>query len=342
MTETIRFKYRLVNEGGNEIGLRWKRGTFDGSSLSLGGEPLQVDNVVRAQRRLNRLILWLIGPDGDVEPMVLTIHSQVTPLLKAIVIASSARWAVRRKEELTKKGLGHLYRDEVCPNCAATIDVSGHATSPQVYCPSCDAVLTLGGEGPPDEASFKQCDHCGFFARPQPFTVFYFYFLLVVYGFQSRRSYRCNSCMRVEAWKMLVGNFLFVLGLPVAITQLVRAYFGGAARSKAFTGLDNANALAKAGKPEKAAAIYNEIITRVGHCAGVHFNEALGHLGAREIPAAVGPLQDALSDCSNYGPAYELLCRCYEELNLTDDLASLRKQFNAIDAAPDEVLAVAS
>ncbi|MCP3904856.1 MAG: hypothetical protein GY715_14615 [Planctomycetes bacterium] len=74
---------------------------------------LPVEDIVRAQRRLNRLILWLVGPGGGVEPMVLAIHSQMTPLLEAIVTASSARWAARRKEELTRKELGHLYRDEV-------------------------------------------------------------------------------------------------------------------------------------------------------------------------------------------------------------------------------------
>ena len=70
------------------------------------------------------------------------------------------------------------------------------------------------------------------YARPREFTIMYFDFLLVVYGYRYRKVCRRDTCMRPEAWKMLLGNAPFVLGVPVALGQLWRVYTG-----KGFAGL---------------------------------------------------------------------------------------------------------
>ena len=59
---------------------------------------------------------------------------------------------------------------------------------------------------------------------------------------------------------MFFGNMLFVIGFPFAVMQLIRAYGGGSALSRDFAGLDRANILAKNGKDDRAAILYEKII----------------------------------------------------------------------------------
>ena len=330
---SIRFKFRFVDGEGNESGFLAKRGSFDGTTLDLGGTEIPILAVVRAERRLNRLILWLLRENDSVAPLAVAVRSGLKPLLSEIVATSSARWAELRQERLRAEGRAHEFRAEVCPTCGGTIDLSGRPASPQLYCQYCDALVTIDGDGPLDEARYHHCDECGFFAQPKAFTIFYFYFLLVIYGCRYRRTYMCNTCMRGEGWKMLGGNLIFILGVPTAVTQLVRAYFGGSNLSRAFSGLDKANALAKRNRPEQAAPIYNAIASRIGHGAGIHFNEGLAHARNGRLEEAVGPLQDAIGECSNYPHAYSALCGCYDRLGMNEDLQQLREDWGD---APEE------
>ena len=325
---SIRFRFRYLDSRGRPAGFISKRGWFDGETLTLDRTQLPVIVIARAVTRLDRLVLMLFQSDGSIKPAAMVVYrGAIKTLLPALVKSISARHAEIRKEHLATTGKADLFHSEICPYCSATIDLSGRKPTPQAYCPFCDSIVTLEGERPPDEAKYHLCDHCGLYSQPRGFTILYFYFLVAVVGGYQKRVHRCDTCMRPDAWKMLAGNLPFLLGVPVAVTQLCRVYFGGSRFSKAFTGLDSANALAKRGKHERAIQEYQTIEDRLLCCAGVRYNHGLALKKAGRLEDAATAFEEALEDCSNYGPAYERLCECLESLNRGEALESLRSQW---------------
>ncbi len=132
--------------------------------------------------------------------------------------------------------------------------------------------------------------------------------------------------MRGDAWKMFFGNLPFLLGVPVAIVQLMRAYGGGISGGP-FAGLDKANIKARAGDMPGALKIYREILERVPHSAGVKYNVGLALMKQNDAERASKSLRLALEDCINYVPAYHALAACYEELGETELLKELHAKW---------------
>jgi tetratricopeptide (TPR) repeat protein len=138
--------------------------------------------------------------------------------------------------------------------------------------------------------------------------------------------------MRGEAWKMLFGNLLFLVGVPVAIVQLFRAY-GGTDVGGKYPGLDSANVKARSGNFEQAIADYRKILDKQPVAAGVKYNIARAFLQREDFQGAAKMLEYALSDCANYGPAAHALAGCYERLGEQEKLAELKRQWGGTDEA---------
>ena len=181
------------------------------------------------------------------------------------------------------------------------------------------------------------------FSKPKRFTIFYFYFLLVVWGFSSRVTHRCPACMRGEAWKMLLGNMPFLLGIPVAIVQLFRCY-GGKLTGSVTADLDAANLKARKGDMLAALQGYQKVLEQVPFAAGVKYNLALALLQQNEIQRAAETLELVLTDCANYAPAYSVLSGCYEHLGEEVKLKELRRVWGDdqqdVPTADDDVAGV--
>ena len=129
---------------------------------------------------------------------------------------------------------------------------------------------------------------------------------------------------------MLLGNFLFILGLPVAIAQLVRCY-GSDVVAGPFKGLDTGNLLAKKGDPVGALRLYRGILERVPHSAGVKYNLGMALLTQGDKQRAAEAFELALVDCSNYVPAYQRLKALYLELGQAEELAELERIWSVDD-----------
>ncbi|MGE3317439.1 MAG: tetratricopeptide repeat protein, partial [Planctomycetaceae bacterium] len=185
------------------------------------------------------------------------------------------------------------------------------------------------------ETGYRICDECGMYAKPRQFTIFYFYFLLVVYGWNQRTTWRCPGCMRGDAWKMLFGNALFVLGVPVALWQLFRSY-GGTDIGGRFPGLDKANTLARKGDLDRAVAAYRTLLEKQPVAAGVKYNIGLALLQQQRVDQAARMFEFALADCANYGPAINVLAACYQQLGETEKLAELKKRLGVEEQEVDE------
>ncbi|MFT5522309.1 MAG: hypothetical protein ACI9HK_000252, partial [Pirellulaceae bacterium] len=230
MTQIYRFKYYRVDHDGNVTTMFTKKGEFDGETLKLDNTEIPAEVIGEVETRGKYLFFSALDDEGDVLILTLQIVSGSASKLSELLGRSrSAKWAESHQQELVKEGQGHTFRKAICPHCDATIDLTNMPATPQVYCGFCKRLGTLPTvteSAKPGENKYGLCEECGMYSQPRKFTIFYFYFLVVIYGWSSNETYRCPACMRGEAWKMLLGNFLFVLGIPVALIQLFRAYGG--------------------------------------------------------------------------------------------------------------------
>ena len=330
----FRFKFQFVGENGRAKGLFRKRGTFDGETLVLKEDELPAAALLDVVVRDDVMLFAVPLPGEDGEPAVgnvaiKTAGAAAAGKLKGLLdVARSAAWAEAHRKELEGKGEAADFRTRDCPHCTATVVLSGMPKTPQVFCPFCEALFNVAtiAEAPKWERLHRVCDECGYFAAPRKFTVFYFYFLVVAYGWRSRTTYRCPACMRPDAWKMLAGNAPFVLGVPVALTQLARTY-GSDLAGGPYAGLDAGNKAARKGKFDVAVAKYRAILDRVGAGAGVKYNLGLALLGEGERDRAADALRASLADCANYAPAYRTLAPLLADLGRADEAADLRRQW---------------
>ncbi|MGB0580824.1 MAG: tetratricopeptide repeat protein [Limisphaerales bacterium] len=329
------FKFKWLNNEGKETGLFRKRGTFDGETLVLNDVALPIDSIVSFDAREKFIAVAVVTPQGEVTSIAAALSGMAASELKSRVDAAcSGVWAQKEKKELEQTGEGHRYRDGCCRHCDATVVLTDMEPSPQVYCGYCDELSTTDAKPAllSAERGLKICEECGMFSRPKKFTIFYFYFLVVLWGFRQRVTWRCPACMRGEAWKMFFGNLLFVIGVPVAIAQLIRAYGGSV--SGPFAGLDKANIKASRGEPIKAVDDYRAILKRVPNSAGIKFNIGLGLLKQKTEMAAES-FKLALKDCANYTPAANALAHCYKELGQEEELKALKKKWGQEEPEPE-------
>lgn len=329
--EAVRFKFKWLNDQGQETGFLRRRGEFRNGTLCLDKAELPAGAIVQVAFRDNRMGITFLNPEGAPQGFAISVSGGISAkaLKKRIDIARSTTWAQAHREALVKKGEGHLYREQICPECRATLILSRMPATPQLYCEFCDTLTTVDDPqaAPAGERALKLCDSCGMFSRPRKFTVFYFYFLLVVYGWRQQITWRCPACMRGDAWKMFFLNLPFVLGVPVAIAQLIRSY-GGDIGAGPFAGLDSANLKARKGDFAEATAKYRAILSQIRHSAGVKYNIGLTLLKDHPQLAAES-LEGALRDCANYQPAFQSLVRCYQSLGEQQKLQALQRMWDA-------------
>ena len=335
------FKFHWLSEQGHQTTMFSKKGSFDGEMLVLEETEIPASIIVESIVRENRMVLSVFTGEEENPVAHLLIQpssKKVTEQLKErLDIARSSVWAKNHKEDLEKKGLGHTYRDEICDACGATLILSEMEKSPQLYCHFCDSLTTIDPNEEPlkNEQAFKICEECGLFSKPQKFTIFYFYFLVFFYGWWSKPTWRCPACMRGEAWKMFFGNFIFLLGVPVAVVQLFRSYSSDAIGGS-FKGLDTGNIRARNGNVSGALEQYRAILERVPYSAGVKYNLGLALLLNGDDERAAQTFELALEDCSNYAPAAQQLRALYPRLGETEKLKELERVWSGEDENSDQ------
>lgn len=307
MEEGLRVKFRKVDSRGQLQGFLASKGKLDDRGFESKAERIESDRFVRAEVRGKRVILLLRDERGTISPQVLELYQpKPTVFARMINRIASDTSTLARQAALEAQGRGSELRVRRCTACDGMIDLTNFPESLEVYCPFCDTVSNATVPAMEQE-KIRVCDSCGYFSMPRTITCFYFYFLLVVYGFHSQQKHMCSPCMRREGWKMLAGNSLFVLGVPVALTQLGRAYFGGTALGGTYRGLEGANVIARASQPEKAAERYAEIAARLGGSAVASFNAGVAFAAAQRVAEAQQAFEASLRTCANFGPGADRL-----------------------------------
>lgn len=331
----LAFKFQWVDKDGDTVGLRSKKGNFDGATLVLDDVHLPVAAISGLRRYDKRFVVTTVSDEGDIGAAVFQVNSNVVVTLKRdLDIARSRAWAKAERERLEGEGLGGTFRARDCRYCGATIVLTNFPDGPQLYCPFCETLQAADdlAETPFKEQEYRLCDECGMYSRPRRFTIFYFYFLLVLYGWHARQVWRCGGCMRGDAWKMLFGNALFVIGVPVALTQMMRAY-GSSVSKGVMAGIDTANLYVKNGQLDRGIAIYGRILKNAPANAGIKYNLGRALILSQRIDEAAEAFELALRDSPNYEPAGYQLADCYRFLGRDENLRELQQRFNIADSA---------
>ena len=112
---------------------------------------------------------------------------------------------------------------------------------------------------------------------------------------------------------MLFGNIFGLLGLPVAVTQLIRSYRGRVEKGP-LKGLDDANILANRGKIDRALDRYDVLMDNLPINAGIKYNIGSGLLTKGDAVHAESMFLLSLEDCSNFAPSLSGLLFCYQQL----------------------------
>lgn len=311
-SEIATFSFRYVKNGETAFG---KRQGAIGNALTLDDTEIPWDQLVGTTTRGDRMVI-VIGVGvrlgkrlGEYmhEGRVLAIQPaglSAAQLKKAIDRRVSVLEAQQRREQLIAEGQGHLVRSVECPVCKATVDLSGLEKTRYAYCRFCESVFADEPRHVTDGRVYRTCEECGMFDRIQAYTEFYFYFLLIVYGFRYQQRFLCDSCAHRLFVKMLAANFLFVVGIPAAIWVKLKSLQG---REPMFESLADGNALAKAGRYQDAVPVYKRLLRKHPDHPGILTNQALAQLHAGDQRAATETLAHAIAACNSYLPALQML-----------------------------------
>lgn len=333
MDTPIDFKFKWVTEEGQKTGIFSTKGRVDRDALVLGEESVPLAAIVRARSRFDVLLVDVFDGKGGLTSFHFAVTSgKLADVQAAVNRTASANWERGRRKAAEEAGGSESLRFETCALCRSRVDVSGKPRTPQVWCPYCERVATTAPDPDPDEMRYRLCDGCGYYGSPVRFTSAFFWFAFVVWGYSSKDMQVCRSCMRAEAWAMLGKNAIFVVGVPFALMQLVRAYASGRLFEGKFAGLDAANARAKAKKSDEAATRYLEIESRLRRAAGVAYCRGLGHEAGGHIEAAAAAHRDALDAASNFPDAYRRLAACLRRLGRATELEALRRSWDDDEA----------
>ncbi len=308
------FKFKYVKNGYAQ-GFFAKKGKATETEILLGDERLIYQDITDSSTRDNRLVLAISSSASlsqnilknlvDNSILVLEIYQTNTLILERWIDRISSKQIVEQKQqELIKNGQGNLFYSVTCPHCEATIDLSGLNRSSYIYCRFCETVFKEMSGIVTQGEHYHFCDECNMFDRVQGYTEFYFYFLLIIYGYYSKRRFLCVTCADKLFWKMIVINFIFILGIIPSIWLKIKSMLG---HDSALKNLGKANFLAKKGNYQKASMYYKQCHQKYPEHPGLLMNEGIGHLLGQDNSGALSIFHRSLKSCSNYYPVIQLL-----------------------------------
>jgi hypothetical protein len=310
------FKFRFARkDGATDLAQMFrKQGRLTSDGLTLGKDTLIHDQLTGAAVQDERLAL-MIRPGSELpkrlrkalfddDLLVLDLTRGSAPDIKARLDGiHSAAYAAEHRSQLIKQGREEEFRILNCSVCGATIDLSGLEKSDYIHCPYCES-LSKSGLTVSDGNEFRVCDNCGLFGRVKGYTEFYFYFLIIIFGYRSSRVHACDTCANRMFLKTFFLNFLFLLGLPASIAIKIKSMRGHTDFSRA---LADANRFARKGRYSEADKRYRALFGQHPGHPGLSYNETVGHLVGEDAVGGGEALQRTLRSCSNYYPALALL-----------------------------------
>ncbi len=312
--EITDFKFRFCLNG-KATSIFAAKGNISAAGLTLGDSQISWDAITDTTTRDDRLLLVLdsqteLGPDARknlVDGCALVLAAANVPALD--LERTVDRWAsdaevARTKARLQAEGRIAEFRTATCPKCDSVVNLSSFAGTHHISCRFCDTVFESKSGAVVTDSEHRTCSECNLFDRVRGYTEFYFYFLLVIYGFSYKRRHLCDGCAGRLFWKVFLINAIFVLGVPPAVWLKVKSLTG---RNPKLKNLADANAAARKGNLPSATKLYAEVLSQLPEHPGVLLNQAHAHINAGDTHGATVALQRSLQSCANYGPSLRLV-----------------------------------
>ena len=316
MQSKIKFKFKWLNAQSKPASILSKEAYLDEQFLTLEDKEIQLKTLLVAYPDRNHLILAM---ENERQPLIIKFTGgSAKKVLKELNNRASAERARWHRQELSRLGRGNIFSSFACPFCGFTNELTGFSTSPQKYCPACDTVISDGDSNLLYERHYHRCSSCGTYGRIKTYTCHYY--LIFVHAWHTYRE--CRVCMRSRVALNCLANLPFLLGLPLALYEAVRAYMPA---FDPLAGVEAGNNLAKRKKLDMAILRYESLQQQIRHCATVRYNHALALTTSGRVKEAAKKLEEALSDCANFRPAYLHLSSLYESLNLKDRQEALQR-----------------
>lgn len=317
--EITDFKFRYCRNG-KPAGLFATKGSIGDDGLGLGASRVPWHAVVDTTTRDDRLLLVVqagVELDKDATKslvdgcaLVLAPNGvKALDLERAIDRRASRAEVARTKVRLEAEGRLSEFRTITCPHCDATVNLSAFAETRHVFCRFCDTVFMGRTRAVVTDHEHRTCSECNLFDRVRGYTEFYFYFLLVVYGFSYKRRHLCDNCVGRLFWKVLLINSIFVLGVAPAVWMKVKSMTGRSPKTKTLAA---GNAKARKGDAAGADALYAQVFKELPEHPGVLLNQAQAHFKAGDGDGGARCLRRSLDSCSNYVPTLGLLAALAE------------------------------
>ena len=313
------FKFTFVR-GGNAATVFAKDGMMTPQGLVLDGMHLPLACILDTETVQRRIVLKLGYPQAvhpsiqgfmEQDSLVIEVRSPAARMIEiAIDRFASYAEAEGYRQQLAAQGREREFWVVACPFCQSTVNLSTLPRSGYYYCRFCTSIHHHQ-QPLPQTTKYRTCDECSMFDRNQTYSEFYFYFLVVVYGFRYVQRQMCDTCAKGLFWKTFLINFIFVLGVPSAVWIRVKLAIG---REPSLQKLADANGLALKGNAQGARAIFAELHQILPDHPGLHVNEARGHAQAGDVASATASLRAALAACPNYVPATDLMQKLHAAL----------------------------
>ena len=315
--EDIEFKFSLVLSHQGSSPLFQKNGCASEKGLELHEDFISYDEILETAVRDYRLVVAIQSNqnfskklkraldvnEGNAFAMDIS-KFDADELKKHIDKICSRRKAEEHRQELIQEGKGNQFRFEVCPSCHAIIDLTEFEETRHIFCRYCDSIFNQQNKLITDGSIYQVCSQCGMFDRVRGYTEFYFYFLIIFYGWNSSRIYVCDNCADKVFIKTFFINLLFLFGIPASINLKIQTMRD---RTPLFRTLATANKLAKNGEHQEAILYYQQLERQFPDHPGLLMNQGIAYLMSGDSNSAIGKFKRALIVCSNYEPVVRLV-----------------------------------
>ncbi len=313
----LNFRFKFINDQGNQTSILEQEGRVSEEGIMLGGETLMLEDVEKTARYSNKIVIVLkpyITISQELTEHILEgTHSIVIRTTGGAELAKDVKSTIDQKvsqisikvreQELRNEGQHHEFRSAKCPNCYSEIDVSYYKPTPLTYCNYCDSIFESKGMPISGTEEHGICPECNYYGRIRSHQEVHFYAFPEGKIFRKKR-YCCDTCAERITQPILKYNAPFLVGVPFNLWTLYRA---GRGKNPSFPQLARANQLAQDGNIAKADQLYTLILLRNNMHPGFYYNHGLAHWQNGDEQGAAARFREALNLCSNYEPILEFL-----------------------------------
>ncbi|WP_027002055.1 hypothetical protein [Hugenholtzia roseola] len=320
------FNFFFLDEKGKRSSFFQKRATLEEKGLFLDGSRLYFEDIYLLEREDNKIV-FVLYPAITVSKK---ISDHILPYSNSFAIEVERVYAFDiksridhrytafrmkiKEKQMEEKGERHNFRTIVCPQCAATVDLSYKPETAYIYCGHCKTIFNKAlYERDPE--TYRICPQCEYYNRVQLYTEVDFYWLPKEEAITYSTHHACDSCAQKHFQRTFWKNMLYLVAAPFAAYAQLKSL---QSPEPLFQDLTPANLYASQGEIEKARPLYEMMLLRTGEHPGILYSYGKACLDAslhsedeeqrQELRRkAIRLFERTLKVCANYTPLFDLI-----------------------------------